>query len=115
MPGANSTSTVMGNGGDGLDCGICGDWHCYGSGGGAGNNANGVEGRTASVGGKESGGAGAVCLGADTRNGVSGVDGLGGGGGGGGYYAGIYGIGGRGGSGCVILRYRTGDFMLMLR
>ena len=115
MPGANSTSTVMGNGGDGLDCDICGDWHCYGSGGGAGNNANGVEGRTASVGGKESGGAGAVCLGANTRNGVSGVDGLGGGGGGGGYYAGTYGTGGRGGSGCVILRYRTGGFMLMLR
>lgn len=103
--GTGDTKTrVAGKGGDGYDCNITGEWHCYGSGGGGGDIIRNATSRTyAAPGGKESGGHGRTQDGTVSQTEANGVDGLGGGGGGGCYITSSD-TGGKGGSGTVIIK-----------
>ena len=101
--GNNGTSSVGGNGGNGIQSSITGTSTYYGGGGGGAIYQN-----TPGSGGLGGGGNGY----GEIKNGDSGIINTGGGGGGGGYLGGQPATetrGGNGGSGTVILRYPTAD------
>ena len=102
VAGTNGTTTVGGNGGNGvlitaLSATGTGVSNYYAGGGGGATYSGGTPG----TGGSGGGGAGV----ATTTAGGAGITNSGGGGGGGGYSGGVGGNGGAGGSGIVIIRY----------
>lgn len=110
--GGDATTSIPGNGGNGLMCDYGGSEVFYGGGGGGGsaNYTHPITEYYASTGGVGGGGRGGGVIKFEiggTIAGEDGVEGLGGGGGGGGGAADHVSPGGKGGRGVVIVRYRT--------
>lgn len=110
--GGDATTSIPGNGGDGVMCDYSGGEVFYGGGGGGGsaNYTHPITEYYASTGGVGGGGRGGGVRkfeSGGTVAGEDGVEGLGGGGGGGGGAADHVSPGGKGGRGVVIVRYRT--------
>ena len=110
-PGGDATTSVPGNGGDGIMCDFVGKPEYYGGGGGGGSATYSSAAPTyyRAIGGLGGGGRGGSAYEPypHASNGEHGTDGLGGGGGGAGGACDATGVGGHGGRGVVVIRYRV--------